>query len=74
MGLAPGRWRGGGGRTAQQNTADTAQVQTNGADAHAAIRDGRDELRRLDLEIENQPTTGLAARLGPALRRLRRDR
>jgi hypothetical protein len=55
------------------HTADEmAQVGDDEAAAHAAMRDVRAEMHRLDAEIASESGRGLGARVGDALRRVRR--
>jgi hypothetical protein len=49
----------------------TAALDAKEAAAHAAMRDVRVEMHRLDAEIESEPRGGFAAPVGRALRRLR---
>ena len=50
-------------------SAETAQLKADETAAHAAMRDARAELNRLDVEIAGQPRPGLRAKLRTALRR-----
>lgn len=51
------------------SSAETAQLKADEADAHAAMRDARAELARLDVEIASRPRPGLGAKLRGALHR-----
>ncbi|MBD0329991.1 MAG: hypothetical protein ICV64_07805 [Thermoleophilia bacterium] len=51
---------------------DAAQLAADEAAAHAAMRDARAELHRLDMQIESQPRDGLAKKFGSAFSRRRR--
>jgi hypothetical protein len=51
--------------------AETEELDAKEAASHAAMRDVRVEMHRLDAEIESEPRGGLGATIGRALRRLR---
>ena len=53
----------------ESTSAETAQLKADEAAAHAAMRDARAELNRLDVEIAGQPRPGFGTKLRGALRR-----
>lgn len=58
----------------QRTSDETTRLETDEADAHAAMREARVELHRLDREIESRGRASSVEKLGSVFRRLgRRD-